>query len=72
MTFDEWTEVLTTEAPHLFKTNSGGGAAGSGGGINDGGKNPWRKATWNLTEQMRIQRTDPRRAEQLKAAAGAN
>ena len=71
MTFDEWTETLASEAPHLFETNSGSGAAGSGSGsVNDGGKNPWRKPTWNLTEQMKIQRADPRRAEQLKVAAG--
>ena len=71
MTFDEWTDVLVTEAPHLFETNSGGGAAGSSaGGAGVGVKNPWAKASWNLTEQMRTTRTDPVRAEQLKAAAG--
>lgn len=71
MSFDEWTETLVVEAPHLFETNSGGGAAGSGsGGAGNGVKNPWKKESWNLTEQMKLQRNDPKQAQQLKAAAG--
>ena len=71
MSFEEWTEVLATEAPHLFESNAGSGAAGglASGLLSGGERNPWRKGSWNLTEQMRIQRTDPKRAEQLKAAA---
>lgn len=71
MTFDEWADSLTAEAPHLFNKNSGSGAAGSGsGGVGNGVKNPWRKESWNLTEQMKLLRNDPKAAEQLKAAAG--
>ena len=73
LSFNEWAENLVADAPHLFESNAGSGAAGCGSGsVNDGGKNPWRKQSWNLTEQMRIQRADPRRAEQLKAAVGVN
>ena len=32
-------------------------------------KNPFRKETWNLTEQMKLQKTDPQLAARLKAAA---
>jgi hypothetical protein len=31
-------------------------------------KNPFRKETWNLTEHMRLQKTDPQLAARLKAA----
>ena len=41
-----------------------GGAAG-----NRSVKNPFRKESWNLTEQMKIQKTDPQLAARLKAAA---
>ena len=31
-------------------------------------KNPFKRETWNLTEQMRIQKQDPRMAAQLRDA----
>ncbi|MBY0559859.1 hypothetical protein [Hyphomicrobium sp.] len=56
----------------------GDGATGSGargGNLRPSGskvKNPWKKDSpdFNLTEQMRIEKTDKRLADQLKAAAG--
>jgi hypothetical protein len=69
MSFDEWADSLAAEAPHLFERNSGGGAAGSGTSSSSGVKNPWRKESWNLTEQMKLIRSDPKQAEQLKASA---
>ena len=70
MSFDEWADTLSAEAPHLFERNSGSGAAGSGSsGSGNGVKNPWRKESWNLTEQMKLIRSDPKQAEQLKASA---
>ena len=72
MTLDEWVDQQVADAPHLFETNAGGGAAsnGSGGaGNNRSVKNPFRKETWNITEQMRLQKTDPQLAARLKAAA---
>ena len=67
----EWVEALGTSAPHLFQANAGGGAAGSGAGgaMNGGIKNPWSKATRNLTEQMKLQKSDPGLAARLKASA---
>ena len=71
LSLTEWTESLVSEAPHLFEANSGGGAAGGGaGGAAEGlGKNPFRKESWSVTEQMRITKTDPKLAERLKAIA---
>jgi hypothetical protein len=34
--------------------------------------NPYRRKTWNLTAQMRLQRRDPRLARRLKAEAHAD
>jgi hypothetical protein len=34
-------------------------------------KNPFKRETWNLTEQMRIQKQDPRMATQLRDACFA-
>ena len=71
MTLAEWVDALVSDAPHLFEANAGSGAAGSGSGGagNKSVKNPFRKETWNLTEQMKLQKSDPQMAARLKAAA---
>jgi hypothetical protein len=73
MTLAEWIDTQVSDAPHLFESNAGGGAAGSdsGGGASAraSARNPFRKETWNLTEQMKLQKTDPQLAARLKAAA---
>jgi hypothetical protein len=75
MTLEEWVDTQVTDAPHLFESNSGGGAAGDASGgsgtarTNRSVKNPFKKESWNLTEQMKLQRTDPQLAARLKAAA---
>lgn len=48
---------------------SGSGATGSGGGSGSGHANPWKKETFNITEQGRITRENPDLAKRLKAAA---
>jgi len=70
MTLAEWVDALVSDAPHLFEANAGGGAAGSGSGGagNRSVKNPFRKESFNLTEQMKIQKNDPQLAARLKAA----
>ncbi|HEU5071086.1 MAG TPA: hypothetical protein VFV96_11840 [Verrucomicrobiae bacterium] len=71
MTLAEWVDVLVSDAPHLFEANAGGGAAGSssgGAGIRSV-RNPFRKETWNVTEQMKLQKDDPQLAARLKASA---
>jgi hypothetical protein len=71
MTLAEWVDALVSDAPHLFEANAGSGAAGSGGGAagNRSVKNPFSKESFNLTEQMKIQKSDPQLAARLKAAA---
>jgi hypothetical protein len=75
MTLEEWVDTQVSDAPHLFESNAGGGAASdaAGGGgaarTNRSVKNPFRKDTWNLTEQMKLQKSDPQLAARLKAAA---
>jgi len=75
MTLEEWVDLQVADAPHLFESNAGGGAAGdaSGGGgatrATRSVKNPFRKETWNLTEQMKLMKSDPQLAARLKAAA---
>jgi hypothetical protein len=73
MTLEEWVDAQVADAPHLFESNAGGGAAGNGAGGAGGSqrsvRNPFRKETWNLTEQMKLQKSDPGLAARLKAAA---
>ena len=73
MTLEEWVDAQVADAPHLFESNAGGGAAsnsaGGAAGNKHTAKNPFRKETWNLTEQMKLQKTEPGLAARLKAAA---
>jgi len=80
MTLEEWVDTQVSDAPHLFESNagSGGGGAtspyrnGSGGAGGNGTpvRNPFRKGPeWNLTEQMRLLKSDPGLAARLQAAA---
>ena len=70
LTLAEWVDALVSDAPHLFEANAGGGAAGSGSrGAGSGGVNPFRKESWNLTEQVKLLKTNPGLAARLKASA---
>lgn len=70
MTLEEWVDSQVSDAPHLFESNSGGGAAGNAsGGSARTQKNPFRRESWNLTEQMKLQKSDPNLAARLKASA---
>jgi DNA-binding transcriptional MerR regulator len=51
---------------------SGGGASGGKPSNSAGIKNPWKKETFNLTEQGRIYRENPKLAEQLEKEAEAS
>jgi hypothetical protein len=71
MTLEEWVDAQVSEAPHLFESNAGAGAGalppGRTGGLTT--KNPFKRETWNLTEQMRLQKSDAQLAARLKATA---
>ncbi len=71
LTLEEWVNTQAAEAPHLFESNAGGGAAGNPGGVGNGSvKNPWKTETRNVTEQMKLLRSNPQLAAQMQAAAG--
>lgn len=72
LTISEWVDQQVSDAPHLFESSSGGGAGGSGSGGAGNGRvtNPWKKETWNMTEQVMLSKTDPARAARLKSEAG--
>lgn len=58
------------EASGITGSGSTGRQAGGGtGGVPPGMKNPWAQATRNITEQMRLQKENPKLAEKLRAAA---
>jgi len=63
-----WLTEMQAKKSHWWGTTSGGGAAGSSRTA-PGTGNPWSKASWNVTEQMRIMKENPTRAEQLKKSA---
>jgi hypothetical protein len=66
----EWIDTQVSEAPHLFEANAGSGAGSGSGGVAMGSApNPFRKQTWNLTEQMRLTKTDPALAARLQGAS---
>jgi hypothetical protein len=69
---DDIVKPLKESTPHLFKSNDGQGGynPAAGGSGSAGGSNPWKKETYNLTEQGRILKSDPIQAKQLAAAAG--
>lgn len=73
---DEQLNDLKAKKPHWFKAaDEGSGTGGIPPVI--GGKpavsaNPWKKETFNLTEQGRILRDNPELAAKLKSQAGSN
>ncbi len=70
LTLAEWVEALVSDAPHLFEANAGGGATGSGSrGAERGVVNPWNEKTRNLTEQVKLLKTNPGLAARLQASA---
>lgn len=56
-------------AAEVDKRFKGAGYTPKNAGLN-GGKNPWLKEQWNVTEQFRIEATNPEKAAELQAAAG--
>jgi hypothetical protein len=65
-------KALQTSDAYLFDTNTGGGGGANPPGGGGTTKNPYdRKAgTWNLTEQAKLEASNPTLAAQLAAAVG--
>lgn len=64
-----WFSEMQPKRPHWWGPSAGGGAGGNRGS-NNGGMNPWAHDTWNMTEQGKILRENPTRADQLAKSAG--
>lgn len=62
-----WQQNIQKAVEEKFKES--GRAPNSGGGGGSGQTNPWKKDTFNLTEQGRIIRENPELARQLQAQA---
>ncbi len=71
MTVEEWIGSVKIDAPHLF-TFAEHGLQPGGDGENKtalGKNNPFSRKSWNLTEQMRLYKSDPANAQRLESAA---
>jgi phage minor structural protein GP20 len=68
---DDVVKPLKESAPHLFKAeNKPNGYDPAGGSGSGGVVNPWKKESFNLTEQGRLLKSDPVQAKQMASAAG--
>jgi hypothetical protein len=65
-----WLTEMQNKRPHWWGPSAGGGARGSAGAGGTGGSNPFSRANWNMTEQAKLYRENPARAEQLAKSAG--
>lgn len=66
-----WLTEMQQKRPHWWGPTQGGGAGGNNGRNQGGsGKNPWTHDAWNMTEQAKIYRENPQRAEQMATSAG--
>ena len=59
-------KFVKAEVDKTFKEHGRNPEQGAGAGD----KNPWAKETYNITQQMNLELTNPELAKQLKAAAG--
>lgn len=59
-------KFVKAEVDKTFKQHGRDPEQGTGGST----KNPWAKDTYNITQQMQLELTNPELAKQLKAAAG--
>ena len=66
---DDIIKPMKEASPHLFKADPGANYNPAGGGTPPA-TNPWKKESFNLTEQGRIYKENPTQARQLAAAAG--
>lgn len=62
-------KAVTAEVNKRFKDN---GRTPKQGSTLNGGKNPYKRETYNLTEQMNLEINNPELAKKLQAEAGAN
>lgn len=74
MTIQDLVKEVREKRPAFFKADEVHGIPVSpkaGPTARSGVSNPWAKDSWNFTEQMKLENTNPTLANQLKAQAGA-
>lgn len=69
---DVWLTEMGQKKAHWWGDSKGGGSSGNRGNGPAGGANPWKKETFNLTQQGQIVKSDPNRAMQLARSAGVD
>jgi hypothetical protein len=67
---DDQLKTLKETDPYLFGESGKVGSGTNPPGAGTGEANPWKKETWNLTQQGKILREDPAKATRMKAEAG--
>ena len=67
---DDVLKPMRESSPHLFKNAGGAGGYDPAGGGKPPVNNPFAKETYNLTEQGRLFKQNPKQARQMAAAAG--
>lgn len=66
---DVWFTEMQAKRPHWWPESHGGGATGGKAG-NGAASNPFSNKSWNMTEQGKIARENPTKAQQLAQLAG--
>lgn len=68
---DDWlAEQVETNPIYMIDLKNAGTGAQNAGDLGPGGKNPFSKDDWNLTEQGSLVRDNPAKAERLASMAG--
>lgn len=65
-----WLTEMKDKRSHWWPASQGGGGGVGGGGHGSLGVNPFSAKGWNLTEQMKLAKENPQRAEQMAKQAG--
>ena len=63
-------KAIQQSDPYLFGETGKVGSGTNPPGAGNAEVNPWKKETWNLTQQGQILREDPAKATRMKAEAG--
>ena len=67
---DDQLKAIQQSDPYLFGESGKVGSGTNPPGVDNAEVNPWKKETWNLTQQGKILLEDPAKATRMKAEAG--
>jgi hypothetical protein len=68
---DDQLKAIQQSDPYLFGESGRVGSGTNPPGVGSTEVNPWKKDSWNLTQQGKILMEDPAKATRMKAEAGA-